>query len=79
MQTLPQYLEGRKKADFAQQIGVSPTQLSQYLSGYRRPSYEMMMLIEAATGGDVKAQSWANIGDHPPTPPAQAPGRKGAA
>jgi len=72
MQTLPTYLEGRKKADFARQIGVSAAQLSQYLSGYRRPSYELMIAIEAATGGEVKVQSWAHMPAHgPASAPAQ--------
>lgn len=64
MQTLPTYLDGRKKADFAEQIGVSAAQLSQYLSGYRRPSYKLMLAIEAATGGEVTVQSWAHIPAH---------------
>lgn len=62
MQTLATYLEGRKKADFARRIGVSAAQLSQYLSRYRRPSYELMLKIEQETGGAVTVQSWA----HPP-------------
>ena len=84
MQTLQTYLKGRKKVDFATLINVSAAQLSQYLSGYRRPSYDLMLLIQEKTGGEVTVQSWANIGDHPPAngaPPRhkQAPGRKGAA
>jgi DNA-binding transcriptional regulator YdaS (Cro superfamily) len=60
MQTLNEYLMGRKKAEFAKQIGVSASQLSQYLSRYRRPGYEQMLAIEAATGGAVPVQSWAH-------------------
>mgnify|MGYP006347725891 CR=1 FL=1 len=81
MQTLQTYLKGRKKVDFATLINVSAAQLSQYLSGYRRPSYDLMLLIQEKTGGEVTVQSWANIGDHPPShvsarTPTQAPGDK---
>lgn len=62
MQTLKQYLEGRSKAEFAERIGVSPSQLSQYLSRVRRPGYDRMILIERVTEGQVPVQSW----DHPP-------------
>lgn len=62
MQTLKQYLEGRSKAEFAERIGVSPSQLSQYLSRVRRPGYDRMILIERVTDGQVPVQSW----DHPP-------------
>lgn len=64
MKTLSDFLEGQKKADFASRIGVSAAQLSQYLSGYRRPSYEMMLRIEAETGGAVPVGSWAHVAAH---------------
>lgn len=70
MQTLSAYLAGRKKADFADQIGVSAAQLSQYLSGYRRPGYELMLKIEAATGGAVTVHSWAHPTPHAPVTPS---------
>ena len=60
MENLAEYLSGRKKADFARKIGVSPAQLSQYLSGYRRPNYELMLKIEAETGGKVSIRSWSH-------------------
>lgn len=60
MENLAEYLKDRKKADFAQKIGVSPAQLSQYLSGYRRPSYELMLRIEAVTDGKVSIRSWSH-------------------
>jgi DNA-binding transcriptional regulator YdaS (Cro superfamily) len=59
METLKQYLEGRSKADFARQIGVSASQLSQYLSGVRRPGYDRMILIERMTSGQVPIAAWA--------------------
>ena len=76
MQTLKQYLEGRSKAEFAERIGVSPSQLSQYLSRVRRPGYDRMILIERVTDGQVPVQSW----DHPPAHGDATPaGQEGAA
>jgi len=64
MQTLSTYLAGRKKADFARAINVSDAQLSQYLSGYRRPSYKRMLEIERLTDGQVSIQSWQHVNSH---------------
>ena len=61
MQTLKQYLEGKIKADFADQLGVSPSMLSQYLSGVRRPSYDRMIEIARITDGSVPVQSWEEM------------------
>lgn len=58
MQTLKDYLQDRKKADFARLLGISDTHLSQYLSGYRRPGYDRMLEIERLTEGEVPVQSW---------------------
>jgi transcriptional regulator with XRE-family HTH domain len=59
MQTLADYLKGKKKAEFARQLGISSSQLSQYLSGYRRPRFEQMLKIAIASGGAVPIESWA--------------------
>ena len=75
MQTLKQYLEGRSKAEFAELIGVSPSQLSQYLSRVRRPGYDRMILIERVTDGQVTVQSW----DHPPAHGPAPQSKQGAA
>lgn len=75
MQTLKQYLEGRSKAEFAERIGVSPSQLSQYLSRVRRPGYDRMILIERVTEGQVPVQSW----DHPPAHGPAPQSKQGAA
>lgn len=61
MSNLKQYLSDRPKGEFAKQIGVSPSQLSQYLSGHRRPSYKRMLEIEGITGGEVTVQSWTEL------------------
>ena len=76
MQTLKQYLEGRSKAEFAERIGVSPSQLSQYLSRVRRPGYDRMILIERVTDGQVPVQSWGHPPAHGNATPA---GQEGAA
>ena len=75
MQTLKDYLKDRKKSDFAKQIGVSGTQLSQYLSGYRRPGYDLMLEIERLTEGEVPVQSWELL----KTDVSDCPARQGAA
>ena len=61
MQTLKQYLEGKSKADFADHLGVSPSMLSQYLSGVRRPSYDRMIEIARITDGSVPVQTWEEM------------------
>lgn len=61
MQTLKTYLADRKKSDFARKLRVSASQLSQYLSGERRPSYDRMLEVERLTGGEVTVQSWQHI------------------
>lgn len=61
MMTLNEYLSTRRKSEFAEQIGVSASQLSQYLSAYRRPSYDMMIKIRDASGGLVSVESWDHI------------------
>jgi transcriptional regulator with XRE-family HTH domain len=60
MQTLNQYLKQRRKSDFAKKIGIRPDVLSQYLSGYRRPGFDLMVRIEAETGGAVPVAAWAS-------------------
>lgn len=59
MHTLKAYLCGRKKAEFADQIGTSPSYLSQILSGHRRPGFDLMVRIERHTDGAVPVSSWA--------------------
>lgn len=53
MKKLREYLDGRRKGDFAASIGTSASYLSQLLSEHRQPSLEMMRRIERATGGKV--------------------------
>lgn len=78
MENLTDYLDGRKKADFAKKIGVSPAQLSQYLSGYRRPSYELMLKIEVVTSGKVSLRSWSHtLANGYKSKPFQSPQKRG--
>jgi len=82
MKTLSEYLSSRSKAEFAEAIGVSSSQLSQYLGGYRRPSYDRMLQIEAATGGEVPVQSWPrkqHVGATPSRQPRQPKRKAGVA
>ena len=60
MQNLKTYLTGRKKAEFAKKLGISSAQLSQYMSGFRRPNYDRMIEIERLTDGQVSVGSWAH-------------------
>jgi len=60
MDKLKQHLAGKKKSDFAAEIGTSPSYLSQIISGHRRPSYGLMCKIEAASGGEVDLHSWSS-------------------
>lgn len=72
MFTLKDYLTNRRKSDFAKQLGISDSYLSQYLSGHRRPGYERMLEIERITNGQVSVQSWAGIaGNVDALPPRQ--------
>lgn len=58
MVTLNQYLSDKPKGEFARRLGTSPSYLSQILSGHRRPSFDMMLLIERETGGAVGPDAW---------------------
>lgn len=58
MKQLQKYLEGRKKGDFAKDIGISPSFLSQILSNRRKPSLKLALAIDKATDGEVPASSW---------------------
>lgn len=73
MNKLQAYLQGQPKKLFAERIGVSPAYLSQLLSGARRPSYDVMLRIEAATDEAVDIRSWADGAKHL-RPPARTAG-----
>jgi transcriptional regulator with XRE-family HTH domain len=49
----------RQKQEVAAVLGITKSQLSQLLGGYRRPKLELSMAIEALTG--VPVTSWADI------------------
>lgn len=46
------------KQSFAEACGVSPTLLSHFLSGRRRPTLEAVFGIQRATKGKVPADTW---------------------
>lgn len=63
MEKLATYLkerkaQGHKKYVFAADVGITKAYLSQLLSGAYRPSYALMLRIEAATGGAVTPNDW---------------------
>lgn len=47
-----------RQSDFASQIGISGAFLSQILKGTRRPSYDVMLRIDAETNGRVPLGAW---------------------
>lgn len=49
---------GRTRAQWADELGVSRSFMSDLLNGNRRPSLELAVRIERATGGRVPAISW---------------------
>ena len=57
---LNEYLEanGTKKSFFAKKLGILPQMLTTWLSGRTMPRIEMILKIEEATGGKVKAKDW---------------------
>jgi len=59
METLSQYLNGKRKGEFARAVGISPAYLSQILGGMRSPSLSLMRRFYAASGGEVDLNSWA--------------------
>lgn len=46
------------KQSFAQACGVSPTLLSHFLSGRRRPTLEAVFGIQTATDDYIPAETW---------------------
>lgn len=60
MDKLTQYLEsvGQRPSDFARVLGTSPGYLHDILTQRRRPSLDLAMRIERATGGCVPVQVW---------------------
>jgi transcriptional regulator with XRE-family HTH domain len=59
--TLREYLDEKKlsQGEAAAALKVSPSEVSLWLSGKRRPSYENGSKIEEWSGGAVTAKDWA--------------------
>jgi len=49
---------GKTQAAWAAQIGISRGHLNDILHGNRRPSLDLALKIEIATGGAVPVQAW---------------------
>lgn len=60
-EVLAMELEARqiKKADFAAQLGIKPSQLSELLHGKRHVSAQMALRLEAALG--IDAEFWMRV------------------
>lgn len=58
MEELSAYLEGQRKGEFARKVGIAPAYLSQIMSGHRRPSFDLMLKIKAASDGAVSLEAW---------------------
>jgi len=50
-------------ADLAEQLGLSPSQLSHILAYRRRPSLELIAAATKLTEGQVDARAWWNVTD----------------
>lgn len=50
---------GIRQTEFAKQLGISDTYLSQILSGLRCPSISVAVAIERETSGNVAVAEWA--------------------
>jgi transcriptional regulator with XRE-family HTH domain len=62
--TLREYLDARKlsQAAFAEKVGVSPTEVSLWLAGKRRPNLAHAFAVEDATEGEVAARYLLALG-----------------
>jgi transcriptional regulator with XRE-family HTH domain len=60
---LAQWIERSKltQVETARRIGIDPTQLSQILTGKRRPGLDNAVRIERATG--IVVEAWVPFGD----------------
>ena len=55
--------QGKHRCDFAADLGMSKSSLSQYLLGHRRPIGDTTVRFERATAGAVPMQAWRVDGD----------------
>lgn len=62
MNILNQYLKTNRvsQQDFAARVGVTQSTVSKLCRGTSRPSLDVAILIDKATGGKVPPSSWAN-------------------
>jgi len=57
---LETYLSERdiKPSAFAVEIGVAPSTITRILRGERSPGFDLVMRIQRATEGSVRAEDW---------------------
>ena len=64
---LKDYLRAKKlsQSQFAALIGVKDATVSRYLSGHRRPEWDVVDRIKAVTGGLVTADDLGSVSPRP--------------
>lgn len=62
---LKEYLEkyGVRQTFLCERLSISPQCLTRYLSGYNRPSLEVMAKMEDVTDGKVSIRDWLKVED----------------
>lgn len=66
MEPFRAYLSGLDRPAFeafAVRIGIVPKYLEQLRSGFRRPSYDLMVRIRDATDGAVSLDAWSQAAE----------------
>lgn len=62
MEKLKSYMKTSRKAatqsEWAELFGISQGALSRILNGSRKPSWDLIQRIDAATGGKVRPAHW---------------------
>lgn len=60
MQQLRTYLSANSETQkaFAKRVSVSPSHLSEIISGRKRPSLDIALAISRETGGEIPAEAW---------------------
>lgn len=68
MAHLAEYLtdNGLTQREFAESINLDSSVISRFLRNLARPGLDTAFAIERATGGKVKAESWAKIDEAAP-------------
>lgn len=60
----------KSRDQFAAEIGVDPVSVGRYVTGERRPRWDVIAKIHRATGGQVSANDFLEIKESPPRRPS---------